>query len=102
MKKHTHRTWLSVLSMALVCVLLFGLTACGGKQTPAETTAAPASDGTTAAAAKDAPAAGTHGKIAVLRNMQNSDHTAQFLQAPLPREKHWATPWIPICPTRTM
>ncbi len=78
MKKHTHRTWLSVLSMALVCVLLFGLTACGGKQTPAETTAAPASDGTTAAAAKDAPAAGTHGKIAVLRNMQNSDHTAQF------------------------
>ena len=78
MKKHTHRTWLSVLSMALVCVLLFGLTACGGKQTPAETTAAPASDGTTAAAAKDAPAAGTYGKIAVLRNMQNSDHTAQF------------------------
>lgn len=78
MKKHTHRTWLSVLSMALVCVLLFGLTACGGKQTPAETTAAPASDGTTAAAVKDAPAAGTYGKIAVLRNMQNSDHTAQF------------------------
>ena len=42
MKKHTHRTWLSVLSMAFVCVLLFGLTACGGKQTPAETTAGPA------------------------------------------------------------
>lgn len=78
MKKHTHRTWLSVLSMALVCVLLFGLTACGGKQTSAESTAAPASDGTAVAATKDVPAAGTYGKIAVLRNMQNSDHTAQF------------------------
>lgn len=66
-----------ILAIILAMAMIMSLAACGSSNAPAATTAN--QEPTTAAPA--APAAGeSRGKIAVIRNMQNSDHTAQFFQ----------------------
>lgn len=74
MKKRSR--FLSALGIALtLCVLTFGLTACGVSSSTSTTAVV-----TTAKSSSESSAVvpGTYGKIAVLRNMSNSDHTAQF------------------------
>ena len=65
-----------VLALVLAMLMLLSITACGGA---AETPAPAATEAATGGAAEPGtPAPGSAGKIAVIRNMQNSDHTAQF------------------------
>lgn len=65
-----------LLALILALVMVLSITACGGA---AETPAPAATEAATGGAAEPGtPAPGSAGKIAVIRNMQNSDHTAQF------------------------
>lgn len=70
-----------LIALVMAMALVMGLTACGSSNTAATTAAATTQAATEAAATEAAaPAAESRGKIAVIRNMTNSDHTAQFFQ----------------------
>ncbi len=70
----------ALIGMTLACSMLVGMTGCGSQTSSKESAAAAETEGTETAetASEGKAAAGSYGKIAVLRNMSNSDHTAQF------------------------
>ena len=72
------------LALLLTFTMVLGLAACGGGsggQTPnGDTQSGGGQQQTDAQQPSGGETAGSAGKIAVIRNMENSDHTAQFFQ----------------------
>ncbi|MDO4479157.1 MAG: substrate-binding domain-containing protein [Lachnospiraceae bacterium] len=67
-----------LVALALTAALTLGLTACGSSNSGSASSDAPAAE--SSAEAITEATTESRGKIAVIRNMQNSDHTAQFFQ----------------------
>ena len=73
------------LALLLALVMVLGLTACGGGDGGQQPNSDQQQPGTQQPSGGDNAStggteAGSAGKIAVIRNMENSDHTAQFFQ----------------------